>query len=123
MLWRGGGRCKRLFEEHHADPFGAAHFLERGWGPRLRLHHPGKQSEPHGNDLAILGKPSNGLIEETVLGFGTLAEIIWQSTIGPPKGSQHLAGVKVVEEIDQSRVTPFQDLDFDRFHEPADGKP
>jgi hypothetical protein len=84
VLRRGGGRCKRLFEEGYANAFGAAHFPERGRGPRLALHHLSEQRQPHGNDLAVLSEASDGLIEEGVLLWGEF--LLRQSSEGPPIG-------------------------------------
>ena len=57
MLGRGGRGAEGLFEERQTDSLRAAHFLERGRGPGLPFHHLGKQSQAHGDDLAVLRKP------------------------------------------------------------------
>src|SRR6516164_2553336 len=111
MLRRGGRGGKRLVEKGDADAFHAADFFERDRRPEPALDHFGKESQPHGDDFAILSKPSDGLIEEGGLVFGTLDEVVWQATVGPPKGSQHLAGVKVVEQIDGGAVLPLNKID------------
>ena len=76
MLRRGGRGGKGLFEEGHAHALGAADLPERGRRPGLALDHLGKQGQPHRDDLAILGQPGDGVIEEGLLLFRALAEII-----------------------------------------------
>ena len=56
MLGRGCRGTEGFFEEGHSDSLSAAHLLERGRGPGLPLDHLGEQSQPHGDDLSVLGK-------------------------------------------------------------------
>ena len=55
MLGRGGRRAEGLFEECQTDTFRAAHLRERGRGPGLPFDHLGEESQPHGDNLAVLG--------------------------------------------------------------------
>ena len=64
MLGRGGRGAEGLFEERHTDSLRAAHLPERGRGPGLAFHHLGEESQPHRDDLAVLGKPDNRLDPE-----------------------------------------------------------
>ena len=90
MLRRGGRGSERLFEERDADAFGAADFLESGGRPWLALDHLGKQGQPHRDDLAFLSQASDGLIEEGVLLFGALAEVVGQAPKARPKAASTL---------------------------------
>src|SRR5205807_9175620 len=72
---------------------------------------------------AILSQLSNGLSEEGVFVLRAVAEIVRQAPMGTAKGSQHLAGMKRVKEIDKGRVPAFQNLNLQGFHEPTNGEP
>ena len=54
---RGRGRAEGLFQKGDAHTLGAPHLSQCGRRPRLALDHLGKQSQPHRDDLAILGQP------------------------------------------------------------------
>jgi hypothetical protein len=69
MLRRSGGGSERLFEEGHAHSLSPADVAERGRSPGLALDHLGKKRQAHGDDLAILGKTGDGLVQENGLVF------------------------------------------------------
>src|SRR5207253_4097579 len=66
--------------------------------------HFGKESQPHGDDLAILSKSSDSSIEEGVLIFRAITEVVRATTVGQAKCGQHLSGMQQVEEIDRCKI-------------------
>ncbi len=68
MLGRRGRGAEGLFQERQTDSLGAAHFFERGWGPGFPFDHLGEESQPDRDDLPVLGKPGNRLIQKSILG-------------------------------------------------------
>ena len=60
-------RTEGFFEEGHTDALGTADSRKRRRGPELALHHLGEQGQPHRDDLAVLGKLADGLIQKGVL--------------------------------------------------------
>ena len=78
---------------------------EGGRRPGLALHHLGEQGQPHRDDLAVLGQPGDGLVEERLLLRGVKCRALGKRAEGPAERRQHLAGVARVEEIDQGRCS------------------
>jgi len=64
MLGRGGSGAECLFKERQTDTFRTAHRLERGGGPGLPFDHLGEESQSNRDDLPVLGKSGNRLIQE-----------------------------------------------------------
>ena len=99
-----GVRTECLLKERNADPFRAAHFLERGGRPGLALHHLRKQSQPDGDHLAFLGQTGHGLLQELLLLPIRFAGVLWKFAKGSSKSRQYLPGVIHVEKIGQRTV-------------------
>ena len=72
MLGRGGRSAEGLFQEGRSEPFDSTDLRERGWRPGLPFHHLGEESQPHGDDLPVLGQARDGLIQESVLVPGNI---------------------------------------------------
>ena len=117
VFGRGGGRTERLFEKGDADPFGAAHFLERGRRPCFALHHLGEQGQPDADDLAFLGQTGHGLFQELLLVLARFAAVFGKFAERPPKRRQHFSGVVRVEEINGGGVLSFDEANFQLPHE------
>ena len=105
------------------DSLRAADLLERGRGPGLAFHHLGKQSQPHRDDLAVLGKPGNRLIQKGILIAVRSPRLLGQRPVSPPECHQHFPGMAGIEEIDEGVFSPSSKSDLQVPHEPAGGQP
>ena len=122
MLRRRGRSGERLLKERHADALRAADLFQSGRRPRLALDHFGKQRQPHGDDLALLGQAGDRLIEEGVLLLARLRRRAKRPN-ALPNAASTLRAWRGSKRSTSRRVLPFDEREFPALHEPAHGQP
>ena len=70
------------------------------------------RAKPHRDDLAVLGKPGNRLIQERLLVAAEIADLFGQGPVGLPECRQHFPGMARIEEIDESAVLILRAIGF-----------
>jgi len=112
-------RTECLLQECHAHSLGPADVTQGRQGPKLALDHLSEQGEPHRDDLAVLGKLGDRLIQKGVLVLGEIARPLRQVSVSDPEGRQHLPGMARIEKVDGYRILSFHEPDFQFPHEPG----
>src|ERR1017187_464601 len=106
MLRVGLRGTERLVEKGYPHALGATDLTQSCGGPGLALDHVGEHGEPHRDDLAVLGKLGDRLIQKGVLVPGDVARPVWQTPVRDTERCQYFARMTNVEEIDERGVLP-----------------
>ena len=96
---------------------------KRRRGPRLPLDHLGEQRQPHRDDLAVLGQPGDGLVQEGVLVPGQIADALGQVPVGLPNAVSTLRAWRGSKRSTSGDVLALDQVDLQVAHEPAGGQP
>src|ERR1017187_7029814 len=116
-----GTEC--LVEKGYPHALGTADLAQCRRCPGLPFDHLSEQGEPHRDDLAVLGKLGDRLIQKGVLVPGDVARPVWQTPVRDTERCQYFARMTNVEEIDERGVLPLEQFDLELVHETGDRQP
>src|SRR5262249_61957987 len=85
--------------------------------------HLGEQAQSNGDDLAVLGESSDGLVQEALLFRRRLSTVGREAAECSAEFGQDLPRVQPIEEIDQTRIVTFDQGHFQVVHESAADQP
>src|SRR5215813_7289755 len=98
MLRLGCANAERLLEEENADSLGAADLPQSGRRPGFPADHLGEQAQSNGDDLAVLGESSDGLVQEALLFRRRLSTVGREAAECSAEFGQDLPRVQRIEE-------------------------
>jgi len=110
-------------QEGDAHALRASDLSQRCRRPGFAFHHLGEESQPHRDDLVVLGKLGDRLIQEGLLVLGEIVRFFGQCPIGLPECRQHFPRMAWIKKIDESDVLIRDEIDFQVPHEPTGGEP